>query len=150
MATGSNTASRLAAENWRLTAELAETRDILRALRNGEVDALVGAEYNSIYVIQLIALAVDKAETYVDSLALLMGKLCDATRSDYCEAWAVTPNRRSLQRAPVWCGSGGEPVRMPEAAGGPDPDPPAALLDTFRTKMARPLAVGQFRGAAGG
>jgi two-component sensor histidine kinase len=149
MAAGSNTASRLAAENWRLTAELAEARDILRALRNGEVDALVGAEYDSIYVVQLIALAVDKAETYVDSLALLMGRLCDATRSDYCEAWAVTPNRRSLQRTPVWCGSGGDAVRIKEAAGGAEADPPAALLDAFRTKQARPLTVEHVRGSYG-
>jgi two-component sensor histidine kinase len=149
MAAGSNTASRLAAENWRLMAELAEARDILRALRNGEVDALVGAEFDSIYVIQLIALAVDKAETYVDSLALLMGKLCDATRSDYCEAWAVTPNRRSLQRTPVWCGSGGDAVRMQGTIDGPEPDPPAPLLDAFRTKQARPLAVEHVRGPYG-
>ena len=147
MAAGSNTASRLAAENWRLTAELAEARDILRALRNGEVDALVGAEYDSIYVVQLIALAVDKAETYVDSLALLMGKLCDATRSDYCEAWAVTPNRRSLQRTPVWCGSGGDALRMRETVSGAETDPPAPLLDAFRTKTARPLSAQHIRGA---
>jgi two-component sensor histidine kinase len=147
MAAGSNTAGKLAAENWRLTAELAEARDILRALRNGEVDALVGAEYDSIYVIQLIALAVDKAETYVDSLALLMSKLCDATRSDYCEAWAVTPNRRSIQRTPVWCGSGGDAFRMQELVNAPETDPPAVLLDTFRTKKAQPLAVEHMRGA---
>ena len=146
MTTGSNTASRLAAENWRLTAELAETRDILRALRNGEVDALVGAEYDSIYVIQLIALAVDKAETYVDALALLMGKLCDATRSDYCEAWAVTPNRRSLQRTPVWCGSGGDAVRTNESRPGPDADPPAVLLDVFRTRIPQVVAIDGVRG----
>src|SRR5262245_53145898 len=132
--------------SFRLEAELAEAREILRALRNGEVDALVGEEFDSVYAIRLIALAVDRAETYIDALALLMGKLCDATGSDYCEAWAVTPNRRSLQRTPVWCGSGADAVRMHDALAGPEADPPVALLDAFRSGKPRYLSVEDMRG----
>lgn len=137
----------LVAENRRLAAELAEAGDILRALRKGEVDALVGSKYDSVYAVQLIALAIDKAENYSDALALLIGRLCDATRSDYCEAWAVAPNKRSLRRTPVWCGSGADAVRMHEAVADRASDPPAPLLDVFRSGKPQWLTVEGVRGA---
>jgi hypothetical protein len=117
-------ASKIAAENRRLAAELAEAHDVLRALREGEVDALVGPEYDSVYAIKLIALAVDEAESYTDALALLIGKLCNVTGADYCEAWAVAPNRRSLRRTPAWCGASADAIRMHEAIAEPAETPP--------------------------
>jgi two-component sensor histidine kinase len=138
--------SRLEAENRRLAAELAEAQEILRALRKGEVDALVGSESDSVYAVQLIALAVDKAETYNDALALLIGRLCDATRSDYCEAWAVTPTRRSLRRTPAWCGWGADAVRLHEAMANPALEPPAELLGVFRSGKPEWLAVKSMQG----
>ena len=133
------------AENRRLKAELAETHDILRALRRGEVDALVSSESDAVYAVQLIALAVDKAENYLDALALLIRRLCEATHSDYCEAWAVTPNRRSLQSVPAWCGAA-DAIRLHEAAAGAASDPPAALLEVFRSRKPQWLAIEDLQG----
>jgi two-component sensor histidine kinase len=140
-------ASKLAEENRRLAAELAEAQDILRALRKGEVDALVGSDSDSIYAVQLIALAVDKAETYIDALALLMGRVCEAIGGDYCEAWAVGPNRRSLRRTPAWCGTGADAVRVHEAMTEAPADPPAPLLEVFRSGKPQWLAIESMEGA---
>ena len=57
---------KLTDENRRLAARLAEAQEILRALRIGEVDALVSSGNDAVYAVQLIALAVDQAETYME------------------------------------------------------------------------------------
>lgn len=135
----------LESENRRLAAELAEAQEILHALRRGEVDALVGSEFDSVYAVQLIALAVDRADTYMDALALLVGRVCETTRGDYCEAWAVTPDQRSLRPAPAWCGTGADAVRLHEAMGIAGVVPPAALLEVFQSGKPRWLTPGEMQ-----
>ena len=73
----------LTEENQLLAARLAEAEEVLRALRNGQADALVGAEGDAVYGVQLIALAVDQADTYEEALGLLLRKLCQSTDWSY-------------------------------------------------------------------
>src|SRR5262245_28115351 len=109
---------KLTEENRRLSAELAEAHEILRALRSGEVDALVSLGNDAVYAVQLIALAVDQAETYLESLSLLLERVCHATGWIYGEAWATSENWRALQRTPVWYGANTNAIRMRESVSG--------------------------------
>jgi hypothetical protein len=109
---------KLTEETRRLAAELAEAREILRALRSGEVDALVSSGNDAVYAVQLIALAVDQAETYLESLALLLKRLCHVTGWIYGEAWATSENRRALQRTPAWYGADADAIRLRESVAG--------------------------------
>jgi PAS domain S-box-containing protein len=106
---------KLTEENRRLSAQLAEAQEILRALRSGEVDALVSLGNDAIYAVQLIALAVDQAETYLESLSLLLERVCHATGWLYGEAWATSENRRALQRTPIWYGVDADVLRVRES-----------------------------------
>jgi two-component sensor histidine kinase/PAS domain-containing protein len=106
--------SNIASENRRLAMELAETKEVLRAIRRGEVDALVSLEADAIYAIQLAALAIDKAETYADSLVLLLKQLCVAGTWEYGEAWAASSDRRSLHRTKAWYGANSDAIRLRE------------------------------------
>jgi PAS domain S-box-containing protein len=105
----------LSAENRRLATELAETREVLRAIRRGEVDALVSSEAEAVYAIQLAALAVEKAETYVESLSLLLRQLCLRGGWEYGEAWAASTDRRRLQRTSAWYGGSSDAIRLRES-----------------------------------
>ena len=94
----------LAAENRRIATELSETREVLRAIRRGEVDALVSSEADAVYAIQLAALAVEKAETYLESLSLLLRQLCLRGGWEYGEAWSASKDRQRLHRMSAWYG----------------------------------------------
>jgi two-component sensor histidine kinase/PAS domain-containing protein len=109
-----STARELAAQNRRLALELAEAREILRAIRRGEVDALVSSESDALYTIQLAALAIDRAETYLDSLALLLKQLCLTGGWLYGEAWAASSDRKRLRRTGAWYGGCSDAVRLHE------------------------------------
>jgi two-component sensor histidine kinase/PAS domain-containing protein len=104
----------LSQENRRLAIELAETREVLRAIRRGEVDALVSSEGDALYGIQLAALAIDKAESYLDSLVLLMRQLCVAGGWQYGEAWTASSDRQSLRRTSAWYGGCSDAIRLRE------------------------------------
>jgi two-component sensor histidine kinase len=104
----------LSRENRRLAMELAETREVLRAIRRGEVDALVSSSGDALYGIQLAALAIDKAESYADSLVLLLKQLCVAGGWEYGEAWAASSDRRSLHRTRAWYGGNSDAIRLRE------------------------------------
>ena len=104
----------LSRENRRLAIELAETREVLRAIRRGEVDALVSSSGDALYGIQLAALAIDKAESYADSLVLLLKQLCVAGGWEYGEAWAASSDRRSLHRTKAWYGGNSDAIRLRE------------------------------------
>lgn len=121
-------------ENESLTAELAEARDLLQALRQGRVDALVSSEGDAVYGVQLIALAVDEAESYLDALALLVKKLCESTGFLYGEAWAMTSNGATLERTNAWHGGCTDAIMLHESVTGLALDPPdASLLHTLRS-----------------
>jgi two-component sensor histidine kinase/PAS domain-containing protein len=107
-------ARELVEQNRRLALELAESREILRAIRRGEVDALVSSEADALYAIQLAALAIDRAETYLDSLALLLKQLCLAGGWLYGEAWAASSDRKRLRRTGAWYGGCTDAVRLHE------------------------------------
>jgi two-component sensor histidine kinase/PAS domain-containing protein len=119
---------KLTEENRRLAAGLAEAQEILRALRSGEVDALVSSGNDAVYAVQLIALAVDQAETYIESLALLLERLCHATGWVYGEAWATSENRRALQRTPAWYGPDSDAIRLHESVGGVSTNPALDIM----------------------
>jgi two-component sensor histidine kinase/PAS domain-containing protein len=104
----------LSRENRRLAIELAETREVLRAIRRGEVDALVSSGGDALYGIQLAALAIDKAESYADSLVLLLKQLCVAGGWEYGEAWAASSDRRSLHHTKAWYGGNSDAIRLRE------------------------------------
>lgn len=104
----------LSRENRRLAIELAETREVLRAIRRGEVDAVVSSGGDALYGIQLAALGIDKAETYTDSLVLLLRQLCVAGSWEYGEAWAASSDRRSLHRTKAWYGGNSDAIRLRE------------------------------------
>jgi two-component sensor histidine kinase/PAS domain-containing protein len=104
----------LSRENRRLAIELAETREVLRAIRRGEVDALVSSGGDALYGIQLAALAIDKAESYADSLVWLLQQLCVAGGWEYGEAWAASSDRRSLHRTKAWYGGNSDAIRLRE------------------------------------
>jgi two-component sensor histidine kinase/PAS domain-containing protein len=104
----------LSRENRRLAIELAETREVLRAIRRGEVDALVSSGGDALYGIQLAALAIDKAESYADSLVWLLKQLCAAGGWEYGEAWAASSDRRSLHRTKAWYGGNSDAIRLRE------------------------------------
>lgn len=104
----------LADENRRLARELAEAREVLGAIRGGEVDAIVSLEADSVYAIHVAALAVDRAETYEESLQLLLRQLCLAGGWLYGEAWAATSDRQSLQRTRAWYGGSSDAIRLHE------------------------------------
>ena len=134
---------KLAEENRRLAEELEEAQEILRALRGGEIDALVSSGNDAVYAVQLIALAVDKAETYLESLALLLKKVCDATNWTYGEAWAASENRRSLQRTPAWFGTDVDAVRLHESLTFlPLPVAEASMLQALRAGEPQWVAIG--------
>ena len=101
-------------ENRRLAGELAEAREVLGAIRGGEVDAIVSLEADSVYAIHVAALAVDKAETYQESLQLLLKQLCVAGGWLYGEAWAATSDRQSLHRTKAWYGGSSDAIRLHE------------------------------------
>jgi PAS domain S-box-containing protein len=105
----------LSAENRRIATELAETREVLRAIRRGEVDALVSSEADAVYAIQLAALAVEKAETYLESLSLLLRQLCLRGGWEYGEAWSASKDRRSLHRTSAWYGGSSDAIRLRES-----------------------------------
>jgi two-component sensor histidine kinase/PAS domain-containing protein len=115
-------------ENQSLAAELTEARELLYALRKGEVDALVSSEGDAVYGIQLIALAVDEAETYVDALSIVLKKLCEATGFVYGDAWATTSNGRTLERTSAWYGACSEAVMLHESLARLAVDPADANL----------------------
>jgi PAS domain S-box-containing protein len=118
----------LVRENQSLAAELAEARALIYALRRGEVDALVSSEGDAVYGIQLIALAVDEAHTYVDALTIVLKKLCEATGFVYGDAWAMTSNGRTLERTSAWYGACSEAVVLRESLARLVVDPPDASL----------------------
>jgi two-component sensor histidine kinase/PAS domain-containing protein len=121
-------------ENQRLAAELAEARELLHAVRKGEVDALVSSEGDAIYAIQLMALAVEEAETYADALAIVVKKLCEVTGCVYGEAWAATSNGQALERTNAWYGACSQAVFLHESVAGLALDAPeAALMQTLRS-----------------
>src|SRR5262245_44362929 len=125
---------KLTEENRRLAAKLAEASEILRALRSGEVDALVSLGNDAVYAVQLIALAVDQAETYIESLSLLLERVCHATGWVYGEAWATSENRRALQRTPVWHGANADAIRVREAIAGVSTNPALdVMLQSLRS-----------------
>ena len=105
----------LAAENRRIATELAETREVLRAIRRGEVDALVSSEADAVYAIQLAALAVEKAETYLESLSLLLRQLCLRGGWEYGEAWSASKDRQRLHRTSAWYGGSSDAIRLRES-----------------------------------
>ncbi|HUF82369.1 MAG TPA: histidine kinase dimerization/phosphoacceptor domain -containing protein, partial [Burkholderiales bacterium] len=130
-----STARGLAAENRRLAMELAETREVLRAIRRGEVDALVSSEADAVYTIQLAALAVDKAETYLESLSLLLRQLCLGGGWEYGEAWAASTDRQRLHRTSAWYGGCSDAIRLRESIVRLlfDEAPPGSLMKTLET-----------------
>jgi PAS domain S-box-containing protein len=105
----------LSAENRRLAMELAETREVLRAIRRGEVDALVSSEADAVYAIQLAALAVEKAETYQESLSLLTRQLCLRGGWEYGEAWGASRDGQRLHRINAWYGGSSDAIRLRES-----------------------------------
>lgn len=121
-------------ENQRLAAELAEARDLLHAVRKGEVDALVSSEGDAIYAIQLMALAVDEAENYVDALAIVLKRLCEVTGCIYGEAWAAASNGQALERTGAWYGACSQAIFLHESVAGLALDlPEASLMETLRS-----------------
>lgn len=115
MGVSESTLRDLSAENRRLALELAETREVLRAIRRGEVDALVSSEADAVYAIQLAALAVEKAETYQESLSLLIKQLCLRGGWEYGEAWAASRDGRRLHRINAWYGGSSDAIRLRES-----------------------------------
>jgi PAS domain S-box-containing protein len=115
MDTSESTLRGLSAENRRLTMELAETREVLRAIRRGEVDALVSSEADAVYAIQLAALAVEKAETYQESLSLLTRQLCLRGGWEYGEAWGASRDGQRLHRINAWYGGSSDAIRLRES-----------------------------------
>jgi len=137
---------KLIEENRRLAAEVAETREILRALRSGEVDALVGSGNDAVYAVQLIALAIDRAETYLDSLVLLLDRLCRGLGWVYGEAWTAAENRWSLQPTTAWCGTDSDAVRLHESmALLPVPTADESLLQALRSGEPKSLRIDDLR-----
>src|SRR5262249_19570386 len=133
-------------ENRRLAAEVAETREILRALRSGEVDALVGSGNDAVYAVQLIALAIDRAETYLDSLVLLLDRLCRGLGWVYGEAWTAAENGWSLQPTTAWCGTDSDAVRLHESmALLPVPTADESLLQALRSGEPKSLRIDDLR-----
>ena len=127
----------LSRENRRLAMELAETREVLRAIRRGEVDAVVSSGGDALYGIQLAALGIDKAETYTDSLILLLRQLCVAGSWEYGEAWAASSDRRSLHRTKAWYGANSDAIRLRECI------VRVLLEDVGESSLARALATGR-------
>ena len=137
---------KLAEENRRLTADLAEAHEILRALRSGEVDALVSSGSDSIYAVQLIALAIDKAETYLEALELLLDGLCRGQGWVYGEAWTTAENRWSLQPTSVWCGTDKDAVRLHESLTSlPTPLAEESLLQALRSGEPKQVRMDDLR-----
>jgi two-component sensor histidine kinase len=144
----------LSRENRRLAIELAETRDVLRAIRRGEVDALVSSGGDALYGIQLAALGIDKAETYVDSLVLLLRQICVAGGWQYGEAWAASSDRQSLHRTSAWYGGDSDAIRLRECIvrvllEDADGSVPGKALKTGKTQvaLAEDLSAGERKAA---
>lgn len=140
-------------ENQRLAAELAEARDLVYAVRKGEVDALVSSEGDTIYGIQLTALAVDEAESYVAALAVVVKKLCEVTGCVYGEAWAATSNGHALERTNAWHGACSQAIFLHESVAGLALDAPDdSLMETLRSGEPQWIKAGDLppsaRGAA--
>jgi PAS domain S-box-containing protein len=136
-------------ENQRLAVELAEARDLLNAVRKGEVDALVSSEGDAIYAIQLMALAVDEAQSYVDALAVVVKRLCEVTGCIYGEAWAATSNGRALERTSAWHGACSQAIFLHESVAGLTLDlPEASLVEALRSGEPQWITVEQLSPSA--
>jgi PAS domain S-box-containing protein len=139
----------LVRENQRLAAELAEARDLLNAVRRGEVDALVSSEGDAIYAIQLMALAVDEAQSYVDALAIVVKRLCEVTGCIYGEAWAATSNGLALERTSAWYGACSQAIFLHESVAGLTLDlPEASLVEALRSGEPQWIGVEQLPASA--
>jgi PAS domain S-box-containing protein len=124
----------LVRQNQNLAAELAEARELLHAVRKGEVDALVSSEGDAVYGIQLMALAVDDAETYVDALSIVVRKLCETTGFAYGEAWAAASNGQAVERTNAWYGACSQAILLHESVAGLALDAPeASVMQALRS-----------------